>query len=64
MKRFSKIITTAAFAALVPTAAMASSHREAPAISNDPVADNTEHRRYQRTDIAERGEQGKQQQEP
>jgi hypothetical protein len=42
MKRFSKIITTAAFAALVPTAAMASSHREAPAISNDPVADNTD----------------------
>src|SRR5439155_5238698 len=30
----------------------------------DPVADDAEHRRYQRPDIAERGEQGKQQDRP
>ena len=31
-----------ALALFVPTAALASSHREAPAISNDPAADNTD----------------------
>ena len=37
-----KNILGTALVALVPTAAMASSHREAPAISNDPAADNTD----------------------
>ena len=39
--KFKKIFG-AALVALVPTSAMASSHREAPAISNDPAADNTD----------------------
>jgi len=42
MQRFVKNILGTALVALVPTAAMASSHREAPAISNHPSADNTD----------------------
>ncbi len=42
MKRQMKTLFGAALIALVPTTAMASSHREAPAISNDPAADNTD----------------------
>jgi len=37
-----KVLGAAALAALIPTSALASSHREAPAISNDPAADNTD----------------------
>lgn len=41
MKRISKLAPFA-FAALASSTAFASSHREAPAISNDPSADNTD----------------------
>ncbi len=37
-----KRLVSTALVALTPTAALASSHREAPAISNDPAADNTD----------------------
>src|SRR5512135_2330105 len=39
--RFKKLLGTALIA-LAPTGALASSHREAPAISQDPTADNTD----------------------
>ena len=41
MKRISKLAPFA-LAALASSTAFASSHREAPAISNDPSADNTD----------------------
>src|SRR5688572_24509990 len=40
-KKLTNVLGAALFA-LVPTAAMASSHSEAPAINEDPAADNTD----------------------